>query len=180
MHHCIRLLLHELCARKEEVWKSNCKKHAHYKVKRLLQSIVKKTQYVCIQWQMNIDKRQHLVYKNRNTNCSQLFKYIFAEINSTQIIVMKYKFKSGKLLDSNLHNCIQVSTRYSISSLLSKTLMEISWYWLKTNAQGPAFFPQQINVFKLVFLLNILNLDKLILNLILGKQNQSLFASYLI
>lgn len=59
------------------------------------------------------------------TNCSQIFKYSFAEINSTQIIVMKYKFKSGKLLDSNLHNCIQVSTRYSISSLLSKTLMEI-------------------------------------------------------
>nr|XP_034336702.1 sodium/nucleoside cotransporter 2 isoform X2 [Crassostrea gigas]XP_034336703.1 sodium/nucleoside cotransporter 2 isoform X2 [Crassostrea gigas] len=48
MHHCIRLLLHELCARKEEVWKSNCKKHAHYKVKRLLQSIVKKTQIVYI------------------------------------------------------------------------------------------------------------------------------------
>lgn len=46
MHHCIRLLLHELCARKEEVWKSNCKKHALYKVERLLQSIVEKTQIV--------------------------------------------------------------------------------------------------------------------------------------
>lgn len=61
MHHCIRLLLHELCARKEEVWKSNCKKHTPYKVERLLQSIVEKTQYVCIQRKMKINKKQHVV-----------------------------------------------------------------------------------------------------------------------